>query len=749
MDAVDGGQVVDVVNGLNLTVAEVTGTGWTTSTPAADVTLSETAPSGTMVGTASAADQDGDTLTYSLVDDAGGRFAIDPATGEITVADGDLLDYETATAHDITIRVTDPGGLYQDQTLTIDLKDIAEAPTDIALAPASDGFAAAVTGFDPVAYWRLDGDGTAAAGGIDATLSGAATGAAGPFDGVATTAIAFDGVDDYVEIADAPSWQLPDGTVQLWFNPDDVSGRQGLIGRDADLQAQDGHFSLYLQDDDLVFRIQDTSTSNVYTVADSVTAGDWHHVAVSFGADGVEVFLDGELVVSDPFSGGIDGNSNPWVIGALNWSSAEGANDSLHSFFDGRIAEVAIFDQQLAEEEVTGLVTAGANNLEFAAPGVLEGAAAGTVVGTLSALDPQYAGAMSFALEDDADGRFAIDAATGEVSVADGSLLDYESATTHDVVVRVTDADGDSATETLTIAVHDVRTRFDGTAGNDTILYGTDSAAVYGGDGDDQIDNGPGAESEGFADLLYGEGGNDTIYAGGGDDLIDGGIDDDWLYGESGNDTIEGGDGFDHIWGGDGDDTIIGGSGGDVLYGEAGDDSITGGSGADTIEGGAGNDTINGGVNGDTIDGGDGNDDLVGGAGSDILDGGAGDDTINGGSGIDTLIGGDGSDLFLLAEGLGNDSVAGGASVAWTDVIELDGAGGGSIGTYNTDWTLTLDSGTVESSNTDPDSGWLDLSQDSAGTIVLQDGTENRVHRRRAYPVVAGASGAASRPSIA
>ena len=37
-------------------------------------------------------------VTYSLTDDAGGRFQIDPVTGKVTVADADLLLYEGGTA---------------------------------------------------------------------------------------------------------------------------------------------------------------------------------------------------------------------------------------------------------------------------------------------------------------------------------------------------------------------------------------------------------------------------------------------------------------------------------------------------------------------------------------------------------------------------------------------------------------------------------------------------------------------------
>ena len=43
-------------------------------------------------------------LSYALTDNAGGRFAVDAATGAITVANGALLDYETATSHVIAVR---------------------------------------------------------------------------------------------------------------------------------------------------------------------------------------------------------------------------------------------------------------------------------------------------------------------------------------------------------------------------------------------------------------------------------------------------------------------------------------------------------------------------------------------------------------------------------------------------------------------------------------------------------------------
>ena len=70
--------------------------------------VAENAASGTSVGVALTTDATAnDSFTYQLLDDAGGRFAIDVITGEVTVLDGSLLDYEQAQSHDITIVVTD------------------------------------------------------------------------------------------------------------------------------------------------------------------------------------------------------------------------------------------------------------------------------------------------------------------------------------------------------------------------------------------------------------------------------------------------------------------------------------------------------------------------------------------------------------------------------------------------------------------------------------------------------------------
>ncbi|MDD7805216.1 MAG: type I secretion C-terminal target domain-containing protein, partial [Endozoicomonas sp. (ex Botrylloides leachii)] len=74
-------------------------------------------------------------------------------------------------------------------------------------------------------------------------------------------------------------------------------------------------------------------------------------------------------------------------------------------------------------------------------------------VGQVNVDDPDFADTHSFVLIDDANGRFSIDSTTGVITLADTSQVDYDDATSHDVVVRVTDSGGKELEQTLTIAV--------------------------------------------------------------------------------------------------------------------------------------------------------------------------------------------------------------------------------------------------------------------------------------------------------
>jgi len=88
--------------------------------------VTENLAAGAVVGTLSASDTAGDTLTYALTDDAGGTFAVDATTGVITTTRA--LDHEALASYAITGTATDSGDLTVTNSFTIAVNDVNEAP---------------------------------------------------------------------------------------------------------------------------------------------------------------------------------------------------------------------------------------------------------------------------------------------------------------------------------------------------------------------------------------------------------------------------------------------------------------------------------------------------------------------------------------------------------------------------------------------------------------------------------------------
>jgi PKD repeat protein len=83
-------------------------------------TVDESAANGTLVGIFSATDPDpGETFSYQLTDDAGGRFVINASSGELSVADADSIVYASNTIHSITVLVLDSTLEYYSESFII------------------------------------------------------------------------------------------------------------------------------------------------------------------------------------------------------------------------------------------------------------------------------------------------------------------------------------------------------------------------------------------------------------------------------------------------------------------------------------------------------------------------------------------------------------------------------------------------------------------------------------------------------
>jgi Ca2+-binding RTX toxin-like protein len=282
-------------------------------------------------------------------------------------------------------------------------------------------------------------------------------------------------------------------------------------------------------------------------------------------------------------------------------------------------------------------------NLTLNGSRVDENAANGTVVGTAAATDPDQGDVLTYSLTNNAGGRFAIDPNTGIITVANGALLDYETAQSQGIVTRATDAGGLFVESAFTIGINNLPEPKSWTGDNGVNVFtaSTNDLWTINGLGGNDVLTGNAS-----ADTINGGAGNDTIDgAGGGDTLVGGTGDDIYFIDNSADKVVENaGEGTDLVNAsisytltdnvenltltGTGDISGTGTSVGNTINGNAGANILSGGGGSDLINGNDGNDTVLGGDGGDYLFGNNGNDILNGGAGSDELTGGAGADTF-------------------------------------------------------------------------------------------------------------------------
>jgi VCBS repeat-containing protein len=571
--------------------------------------VDENQPAGTLVGNASASDPDGNTLAYSLVDDAGGRFAIDSATGAITTTQA--FDYEASHGYSVTVRASDGGGLFVDKAFAIAVGDVNEAPFGLALDHASvdenqpaGTLVGNASASDPdgntLAYSLVDDAGGRFA--IDSATGAITTTQAFDYEashGYSVTVRASDGgglsVDKVFAIAVGDVNETPFG-LALDHSAVDENQAAGTLVGNASASDPDGNTLAYSLVDDAGGRFAIDSATGAITTTQAFDYEASHGYSVTVRAsDGGGLFVDKAFAIAVG-----DVNETPFGL-ALDHASVD------------------------------------------------ENRPAGTLVGNASASDPD-GNTLAYSLTDDAGGRFAIDAATGAITTT--QAFDYETAHGYSVTVRASDGGGLHVDKAFAIAVGDVNEAptahgdavavnedattpnlwttllsndSDPDAGNQLSIQSVDTTGTLGhvifdsatqslryvadNDAFDALPTGATAVDHftytatdghgltstatvdvtvtGIADgvTLNGGNGNDTLTGTGGEDRLDGGNGNDILYGMDGHDLLFGGNGTDSLYGGGGNDRLAGGNGDDLLSGGSGNDLFVfgRGGGSDTV----------------------------------------------------------------------------------------------------------------------------------------------------------------------
>jgi hypothetical protein len=179
----------------------------------------------------------------------------------------------------------------------------------------------------------------------------------------------FDGRSEYVVIPHDPKWLLAGGALVLDFTADRLTGVQGLLSKDAKGVGDGGHFVIGLDEGTVVARLQDKKNNYlVQSPANTIRRGVPTRLALAFGPGGMKLYVDGKMVASNAYQGGLQANQEPLVIGARDWESSPHAADHLDAFFAGKISALAFYDRALGAPAVAALGPAGTALAQAAVP---------------------------------------------------------------------------------------------------------------------------------------------------------------------------------------------------------------------------------------------------------------------------------------------------------------------------------------------------------------------------------------------
>jgi len=419
----------------------------TDNDPAADE-VSESTPNGTAVGiTALATDGDAtDSVTYSLDDDAGGRFEINSTTGVVTVKDNTLLDYETQTSHNVTVRATSTDGSSGIQAFTINLMD---DNSESGIGPVTD---------DDIAANEVP---ESAANGTAVGITALAT------DGDATDAVSYSLDDDAggrFEVDSATGVvTVKDNT--LLDHETQTSHNVTVRATSTDGSTSTQTFTISLTDDNTEFAVGPVADNDAAANEVSERAANGTVVGITALATDGDATDTVAYSLDDDAGGRFEIDSATGVITVrdntlLDYETQTSHNVTVRATSTDGSSSTQTFTIDLRDDNTEFSIGPVMDNDASANEGS-ESAANGTAVGiTALATDGDTTDTVAYSLDDDAGGRFEINATTGVITIKDNTLLDYETQTSHNVTVRATSTDGSTSTQTFNINLTDDATEF-------------------------------------------------------------------------------------------------------------------------------------------------------------------------------------------------------------------------------------------------------------------------------------------------
>ncbi|MGO4592525.1 PKD domain-containing protein [Leifsonia sp. 2TAF2] len=255
-----------------------------------------------------------------------------------------------------------------DRTTVVNQYVASGRPSPLAPAPA-DAYGAAVYNGNPDLFWRLDETSGSTANSADAytnngTYSGTATtkNQTGVLPGTADKAVRFNtninGSSGGIVTSNQQFANPSTYTEEVWFKTSTTRGGKLIGFGDAKTGLSSNYDRhVYMQDDGRIVFGTWTGQANTITTPNPLNNNQWHQVVASQGADGMKLYIDGQLVGTNPQTGAQAYNGY-WRIGGDNTWGSTGP------YFSGTLDEAAVYSTVLSAQDV-------ANHYSLATTGTL------------------------------------------------------------------------------------------------------------------------------------------------------------------------------------------------------------------------------------------------------------------------------------------------------------------------------------------------------------------------------------------
>ena len=278
---------------------------------------------------------------------------VEPIPNKAPIAADDFAETEAGNAVAIAVMVNDndpDGDSFWIQSVGAPANGVVTNDAGVLTYAPAAGFA----GTDTFTYDISDGDLTATAT-VTVTVDEATPPSLDPVFSLAGDTEFNGRSSSIVEVAPSAALEIDSGSILFSFEADTVSGRKGLISKDASYYKGGGnHFSAWIEKGSLFARFQDTDSDAIFKF-DNVRANVEYDVLATFEAGQVQFFVNGDLVGSEDFTMDWTANEQYLQIGGLGWSSQSGVDGARYAF-DGTISDVMIFAVPLPSLDIDNII---------------------------------------------------------------------------------------------------------------------------------------------------------------------------------------------------------------------------------------------------------------------------------------------------------------------------------------------------------------------------------------------------------